>query len=388
MKKEQNIIDLFSGCGGLSHGFKQNGFKIKIANEYWKPAIETYKKFNPNTFLIEKKIEDWTNKEIKKNLSSLNIKKVLGVVGGPPCQGFSMAGNRNKKDSRNNLYKEFNRIIQVTQPSFFVLENVKGILTMKDEKNEKVIDKIIKEMKSLKPKYTVNYRILNAADYGVPQQRERVVFIGIKTDMKEISDNEIFPKPTHRPIEKEKLLKFYKRNHDLLKIQNKKNTKKLKKEILNNFLTKINKLKFYVPIIDVLKNLEKVTDKDNSFNHKSMNHKESTIKRMQKIPKGENLPLNQKNWSQELKRKRFANVYKRLDKNKAACTMVPGHSAFPIHYKFHRSLTAREAARIQTLPDELIFKGNRTQQCLIVGNAVPPLLSKAIAKKIKKYLGI
>jgi DNA (cytosine-5)-methyltransferase 1 len=117
-----------------------------------------------------------------------------------------------------------------------------------------------------------------------------------------------------------------------------------------------------------------------------MNHTDIVKRRMALIKEGENIPLDQSSWSEELKRKKFASVYKRLDRNKPACTMVPGHSAFPIHYKLHRSLTVREAARIQTLPDKLKFFGSKTEQCLTVGNAVPTLMAKNIAKVIEKLL--
>ena len=387
MEKKRHIIDLFAGCGGLSEGFKNVGFNIPIANECWKPAAETFKHANPKTLIIEERIENWTNEQIKKDLKKANVKEVFGIVGGPPCQGFSMAGARNKGDPRNKLYKEFRRVITLLKPRFFVMENVKGILTMKNKNGDYVIEHIKKDFYNMIPKYIVRYRILNAADYGTPQERQRVVFVGLKKNGHKISDINIYPKPTHRPKEFNKLQSFIKRNGDLFEFSKSDIKESLLAKKINELPIKvkgiITKLKLYVPIKTVLKDLENLKDLDDSFNHMPMNHTSITVKRMSKVPTWGNLPKDQSSWPKELQRKRFATVYKRLDKNKPACTMVPGHSAFPIHYKFNRSLTAREAARIQTLPDRIIFKGSRTNQCLIVGNAVPPMMSKAIAKKIK-----
>ena len=386
-QKVGNIIDLFAGCGGLSEGFKNNGFNVSVANECWKAAAETFKHANPKTMLVEERIENWTNVKIKNDLKKVGAKDIVGIVGGPPCQGFSMAGARKKNDPRNKLYKEYKRVVKFIKPKFFIMENVRGILSMEDIKGNKMIDNIIKDFNNLTPKYIVRYRVLNAADYGAPQERQRVVIIGIKKNGHDVLDCDVYPKPTHKPNEFKQLKAFVKRNGDLLNFtETDMKTVKLANsynQIPTNIKKVLDKLKPYTAIETVLKDLEKYEDLDDSFNHMPMSHTRITIERMKKVPTWGNLPKDQSKWPKELRRKRFATVYKRLDKNRPACTMVPGHSAFPIHYKFHRSLTAREAARIQTLPDRMIFKGSKTEQCLVVGNAVPPLLSSAIAKKIK-----
>ena len=170
-----NLIDLFAGCGGLSTGFEIAGYSIPLAIEKDAWASETYKKNHPNTKVIT---EDITQvKELNNLLDNKNI-TIDGIIGGPPCQGFSLSGNRDKNDPRNSLFMEFVRFVKYFNPKFFVMENVKGILSMKTKNNDNVKD-IIKEQ-FINANYKVEIFILNAAEFGVPQSRERVFFIGYK----------------------------------------------------------------------------------------------------------------------------------------------------------------------------------------------------------------
>ena len=391
MDKKYTIFDLFAGCGGLSEGFMElGGFKIPIANEYWEPAQLSYEDAHPKTKLFKESITDLTNKKIDQELKSQKIKKIDIIIGGPPCQGFSMAGSRNIDDPRNRLFNEFARMVDHLKPKFFVFENVKGLLTMRTELNELVIEEIVKKFRTIDGGYTLQYKLLNAADYGVPQKRERVILIG--SNIKGIGKHKFHPKPTHCPKNDLRELKnwfnrngeyFFNLTHkDILDIKKTKNL-----EDLPPIAKKImSKLKEWTKVIDFISDLEKKKDSLDKFNHNPMNHTDIVVRRMALIPEGENIPQDQSKWPEELRRKKFASVYKRLDRNKPACTMVPGHSAFPIHYKLNRSLTVREAARIQTLPDTFKFFGSKTDQCLTVGNAVPSLLAKNIAKEIKKLL--
>lgn len=386
-----SIFDLFAGCGGLSKGFLNLGtFHIPIANEFWGPAQKSYVFSHPKTYLFKEDILLLTNKKIKDELNRQKIKKIDIIIGGPPCQGFSMAGSRKNNDPRNKLFLEFVRVVDFLEPKFFVFENVKGLLTMKDEKGNFVIDQIIDKFKSVDGGYILKYKVLNSADYGVPQKRERVIIIG--TNLKNI-DSEIFhPSPTHCPKTDLKELKnWFNRNGSFFYKLDKKDISEIKKaRSLNELPQKakeiIKPLKNWTSVIEFIGDLEKINDETDDFNHKPMNHTDIVVKRMSLIPEGEDIPKDQSKWPKELRRKKFASVYTRIHRNKPTCTMVPGHSAFPIHYKLNRSLTVREAARIQTLPDSFKFFGSKTEQCLVVGNAVPTIMAEAIAKRIEFFL--
>lgn len=179
MTKKYKIISLFSGAGGLDLGFYNNNFEIIWANDFDKVSVETYKK-NLGNHIIYGDITKINSSSIPNNADV--------ILGGFPCQGFSVANNkRNMKDMRNYLYLEMVRIINDKQPKIFVAENVKGLLSME---NGKILEMIIKDFKDIG--YEVDYKVLNSADYGVPQLRERIVIIGNK-----IGKKNLFPKKTH-----------------------------------------------------------------------------------------------------------------------------------------------------------------------------------------------
>ena len=167
-----NIIDLFCGCGGLSKGFEMAGFNTVLAIDFWKDAVETFNNNHKNKVAIcddvSKISNDFLDDFTKKN-------KITGIVGGPPCQGYSTVGKRDINDDRNYLYLQYCRIVEKVKPEFFVLENVKGLLTLN---NGKFKEDIVERFTKLG--YIVDYKILNSADYGVPQNRNRVFFVGIK----------------------------------------------------------------------------------------------------------------------------------------------------------------------------------------------------------------
>jgi DNA (cytosine-5)-methyltransferase 1 len=385
-----NILDLFAGCGGLSQGFRElNKFNVPYANEFWKPAYESYKLSHKDTKVLIEDIKSLTNEKLSTIMKEDKIKKIDIIIGGPPCQGFSMAGSRNIDDPRNRLFLEFVRIVDFLAPSFFIFENVKGLLSMKNKNNKLVIEEIVAAFKSVDGGYELQYKVLNSADYGVPQKRERIILIGSNLKIK----NKLFhPTPTHAPKDNLKEIKLWFRRNgqyffnlsdkELTEINSTKDLKKLP-IFANNILNKMND---WEKAENYLKDLINLKDKDDIFNHKPMNHTDIVVKRMSLIKEGKNIPSDQSNWPKELRRKKFASVYKRISRNEPTCTMVPGHSAFPIHYKLNRSLTVREAARIQTLPDSFKFVGSKTEQCLVVGNAVPSKMAKEIGKNILNLL--
>ena len=182
--KRPTVIDLFSGLGGFHLGFKNVGYEILLAIDNDINVLNTHKLNFPEIPFIYDDITNIKNSKIKTLIKN---KDVDVIIGGPPCQGFSMIGKRGKDDPRNNLFREMLRIINYFKPKYFVLENVKGLLTM--NKGE-VLKTILNEFDKIS--YKVDYKVLNAGDYGVPQLRERVIFIGNNRNQ----DNN-FPKKTH-----------------------------------------------------------------------------------------------------------------------------------------------------------------------------------------------
>lgn len=343
-------IDLFSGAGGLHIGFENAGFEIQLCIDNNDLVEKTHKRNFPHIPIINRDINMIPISEICEYLtdSSVDI-----IIGGPPCQGFSTIGSRvssniekrTKKDPRNELVLTYARIINEIRPKFIVMENVKGILTLEHGAYLQNVLSILKEAG-----YNAEYKLINMADYGVPEVRERVIILGNRVGLP-VS----FPEPDHSDNPNDGL-------------------------------------PAWESCWDVLKDLENMSDKPD-FNHVALKHTEKNIERYKLIPEGGRLPEDK--LPKELYRKNFGNTYKRLARNRPALTMVPGNDAFPIHPTLNRSLTVREAARIQTFPDTMIFEGNRRQQGHQVGNAVPPMFSQKLAtfilgqiKKAKKTRNI
>lgn len=339
--KDLQAIDLFSGAGGLHIGFESAGFNIRLCIDNNDLVEKTHKRNFPNIPMINRDINTVTSDEIKEFLPE---KKVDIVIGGPPCQGFSTIGKRSssdpdkraKKDPRNELVLTYARLIKELKPKFIVMENVKGILTLEDGA---YLQNVLDTLKS--EGYNAEYKLINMADYGVPEIRERVIIIGNRLGLPVT-----FPAPDHSDNPEDGL-------------------------------------PAWENCWDVLKDLEG-RGNDPAFNHVALKHTEKNIARYKLIPEGGRLPEDK--LPPELYRKNFGNTYKRLSRTRPALTMVPGNDAFPIHPTLNRSLTVREAARIQTFPDSMIFEGNRRQQGHQVGNAVPPLFSAKLAKFILEQI--
>ncbi len=333
------FVDLFTGAGGLYRGFINVGFTPLFSVEIWQPAISTLKMNYPNIRLYEGDIRKLNDNQIHDFLEG---KECDVLVGGPPCQGFSTIGKRLEKDPRNELVFEFIRVVDAVKPKFFIMENVKGLLSAnKGTMRELLIQEFIK----IGYKNTIS-QILCATDYGVPQMRQRVFFFGVRDD-----------------VELTQMIKF----------PDKIEEKKTVGDVIMDLMGKENQIPNHIP----------------------MKHNVTVTKRIQCIPEGGGIPKeglpddvaygSRSDYAQN-KLKNFSHVYKRLDRNRWATTMVPGHNAFPLHPVADRSLTVREAARIQTFPDDVIFCGSRQEQCIQVGNAVPVKLAEELAKNVIKYL--
>jgi len=342
------IIDLFCGCGGLSCGFEQAGFEVSLAIDMWEDAIKT---FNYNHKLPVAKCEDIHN--LTNNwLKDFNQKNnIIGIIGGPPCQGFSTVGKRDINDPRNQLYMEYCRIVKNIQPKFFVLENVKGLLTL----NNGAFKEDIQERFS-KLGYIVNFQIVNAKDYGVPQNRLRVFFVGIK------DKKFIFPKSNGETLTCSDALS----DMPVLNIQ--------------------NGQKEFMPYSSQPKNEYQKLMRIHShgfYNNQITTHTKQTIDIIKLIKDGgsiKNLPPEYWNI------RKYNKAFERMSSVRPSNTVDTGHRNY-FHYSENRIPTARENARLQSFPDRFHFLGTKGSQYKQIGNAVPPLLAYAIAKSIKEQIG-
>lgn len=334
------IIDLFCGCGGLSRGFEMAGFEPVLAIDFWKDAIDTYNFNHKNNIGICEDVSMLSNEFLEEIMKK---NKIIGIIGGPPCQGYSTVGKRDITDERNYLYLQYCRIVEKIKPEFFVLENVKGLLTLdKGKFKEDIIDKFSKLG------YSVEYRLLNAADYGVPQNRCRVFFVGIK------KKKFIFPKANNNKIT------TYEAISDLSEYEFKYTTD---------------------PQNSYQKKMRKYCNK--LYNNEFTNHTEQTKKIIEMIPNGGKITdLPKEYW--EIRK--YNKAFQRMDSMSQSNTIDTGHRNY-FHYEKNRIPTVRESARLQSFSDDFIFKGSKTSQYKQVGNAVPPLLAFAIAEAIKSQIG-
>ena len=339
------IIDLFCGCGGLSKGFEDAGFETILAIDFWKDAIATFNHNHKNKVGFCGDIKSFTNEDLKK-LAEEN--EIVGVVGGPPCQGFSTVGKREIDDPRNSLYKEYCRVVEQVNPEFFVLENVRGLLTLNKGSFR---DSIIENFEKLG--YTVVYKLVNAADYGIPQRRYRVFFVGIK--------NKKFEFPTEH--------------------ENKITTK----EALSDLPKAYEKGTVNCAYASAPENeYQKLLRGDQEFvlNHEVTNHSEATVDIISKIPDGGGIKdLPKEFWNV----RKYNKAFERMSSTSQSNTIDTGHRNY-FHYSENRIPTSREVARIQSFPDNFEFVGSRTSQYKQIGNAVPPLLAQQIAEAIMKQI--
>lgn len=339
MKIRPKMVSLFSGCGGLDLGFKEAGYDIIFANDFDKDAQRVY----------EKNIGEIDHRSILE-ISEDEIPDCDILTAGFPCQPFSNAGNRKGvKDSRGNLYKECLRVIAKKQPKVVVFENVRGLLSTKDENGNLLINTIVDSLNNLGTGYNVSYKLVNASNYGVPQNRYRVLVIAIRKDL-----DVIFSFPP---------------------------------EIKDKSSLTIGSL------LDIDKNIPNQVD---------WGFSPQAINLIKYIPEGgswksipyEKLPDRFKKIRDNMQRYHAPNMYRRFARTEIAGTITA--SAQPencgiIHPTIDRRFNIREIARIQTFPDDFIFFTETitdvTGMYKVIGNAVPPRLAKTIGLAIKSQLG-
>lgn len=327
MRRSLKYIDLFSGAGGFSLGFDNKGFQNVFSVDIEPSFCETYNHNFPSHNLIQKDICDVKDAELKylKEYDEIDV-----VIGGPPCQGFSIAGNIGRKfidDPRNKLFKEFVRVVKVVEPTYFVMENVARLYNHNKGNTRR---EIINDFENLG--YKVECKILNSADYGVPQVRKRVIFIGTKNSQKIL-----FPK---KEVDK------------------------------------------YVTVKEALSSYPKLESGQESKipNHIAMSHSEQMLHKMSFVSDG-----GDRNEIPEQIRPKSGDVrkYIKYSSNKPSVT-VTGDMRKIFHYEQNRALTVRELAKLQSFPDDFVFKGTKISQQQQVGNSVPPKMAEAIASIIIK----
>ncbi|MBP5517464.1 MAG: DNA cytosine methyltransferase [Bacteroidales bacterium] len=362
------VIDLFAGVGGLSYGFAHDPeFEIVAANEILKPMAEAYSKNHPSVKMYNKDIKDFSVEDLTRDLA-LKKGDIDVIVGGPPCQAYSTVGKRLIDDPRGKLFQEYYRILKELRPKVFVFENVKGLLSM--QKGE-LIETISSLFASIG--YHLQMKVLNAADYGTPQIRERVILVGTLSD-KPFT----YPKPTHYNPElgspKNKSLKPYvtlgEALGDLPSIKTGECGTHYSKKPQNSY-QKLMRENAPSEIVD----------------HEVPKNSERLVALMEALPDGG----SPKDIPEDLRPKSgFANCYCRLWWNKPSTTITRNlgcpSSSRCVHPKDPRPLSTREGARLQGFPDNYVFCGRRGDKHLQIGNAVPTFLSSAIKDAIKDYL--
>lgn len=357
MRQERSLrcVDLFCGAGGLSCGLSMAGIETVLGIDFDATAIRT---FNEN------KLGKGVVADLEK-LSSEKIRELCKgpvdlIVGGPPCQGFSLSGFRNKDDKRNRLYKSFVRIVQDLSPRGFLLENVPGLVSLF---GGKVRDSIIREFSKLG--YCVKYQILRASDYGVPQHRRRVVFVGLREGIFN------FPEPTHfkDPILGQSRMVTCKDALDDLPLLS-----------TGEFLGSEIQAYRSAPKNDFQRTMRKSSNV--VLNHIAAKHSDVVRKTISLVPAGKNYKALPSNLRES---RNFHVAWTRFPENEPSPTIDTGHRHH-FHYSECRVPTVRECARLQSFPDDFRFTGNKTQQFRQVGNAVPPLMAMALGQSLKKAL--
>ena len=372
-KDTKKMIDLFCGAGGLSLGFSQEGFITSLANDIQECCIDTYAHNHPET--PRKNIILGDIQDLIPNIQDLVNEVVDIVIGGPPCQGFSVA-NRQRiiDDPRNSLYKSFVDIVRIVKPQFVLMENVKGMLS--------VADQVVEDFNRIG--YQVDYRVLNAKNYGVPQNRERLIYIGNRIG---IPNNDVFDKIENLANEiPDFVLKdaiYGLKELEPLRIKN--STSFVSPTTGARIMPSTGKVNEYIEYIN------KSSDIKITFNHKSRYNNDRDIEIFGRLHPGDKsddpkiediMPYKNRNHI-------FKDKYYKLDPDKV-CKTITAHMRFDCNMYIHpyqpRGLTPREAARVQSYPDDYYFRGSFTKTYMQIGNSVPPLLGRSIAKIIKQYL--
>lgn len=351
--KNYTAVDLFCGAGGLSLGFQQAGFDVLVGVDNEQAALDTFEYNHIGAVGLNADLSIHATFDLIKQVAG--NKSIDVIIAGPPCQGFSLTGPRNFDDPRNKLYLAVIEMVKQFRPLGFIIENVPGMANMYDGQ---VKDEVLRRFTEIG--YNVECRILKACDYGVPQMRRRLVFMGIRDDI----GKPHFPEPAYGPETDRPYITC--------------------REAICDLPTRLNELgqeedSYSGPALtDYQKRMR--GDCTVLFNHVATDHKQFVKETIALVPEGGNYKDLPKGVGESRK---FHMAWTRLDGNAPARTVDTGHRNL-FHYELNRIPTVRESARIQSFPDSFVFKGTRTKQDRQVGNAVPPLLGCALAEEMIK----
>ncbi|UOP04165.1 DNA cytosine methyltransferase [Conchiformibius kuhniae] len=347
------LLDLFCGAGGLSHGFESAGFDIALGVDINAAALETFLRNHCNAQTL---CGDLTDDMLKQQIIEASKQnQVRGILGGPPCQGFSLKGKKlGLQDERNFLFREYLKLVAAIQPDFIVMENVKALVSTA---NGYFLKEITQELENLG--LTVRLKILNAREFGVPQNRERVFIVGMKKQTFDFSRL-----PTGNRVTVADAIS------DLHFLASGEGAFEQDYKLPENSAYQC----------EMRQNSRKL------FNHQATNHNQIALTKLKMIPpEGDksSLPLELRGKQQ------FVTTWARLKWQEVSPTIdtrfdTPSNGCNS-HPELHRSITPREAARLQSFPDDFVFYGKKTDICKQIGNAVPPKLAFALACALKQY---
>ena len=367
---ELKIINLFSGAGGFSLGAKRAGFDIAGSVEIDPKAISVYKRNFPNTPLWEKDISTVSATEILQKFK-LQVGEIDGIIGGPPCQGFSHMGQNNAKDPRNKLFTDFFQIVKDAGPKFFLAENVPGILSQNNAQFIKQARSIVKNKYKILPPMK-----LVAKKFGVPTTRERVFFFGYLEDKINSIEPTEFESTSAKPVYVKDALKGLRRKIDPLWITEKDGWKKITKNVEGDFGSKL-----YGQIPDGVGDVEaiiRLKEKSEVSGCLGTRHSQRIIDRYSEIKQGKTDPISK---NRRLKSDGFCPTLRAgTGSDKGSFQAVR-----PLHPTEDRVITPREAARLQGFPDWFQFHPTKWHSFRQIGNSVSPILAEHILSVIKKH---
>jgi len=371
-KSKLKTLDLFCGAGGLSLGFEMAGYEVLAGVDNEESFLKTFEKSHENATPIKKDLHDNGIKDVIEN-EQIDLNDIDVVIGGPPCQGFSTAGNRMIEDPRNELVKEYTNSIREIKPKVFLMENVTGLSSMENGVGELVTDELVDIFEEIG--YKTKYKILNSVNFGVPQKRKRLFFVGIKD---EINIDFRWPEPSYFSPNSLSAFKDSSKTHltvrdaisDLPKLKAGGEINNYKKEPENSYQRWARKKSTRL------------------LNHHAPNHGKTVLERIKNIPPGG----NHSDLPEELQlNSGYPNIYGKLEWDSPSdtitgnfgCASAPGRF---LHPRDNRVLSVREGARLQSFPDHIEIFGNKSEMYKQIGNAVPVVMATKLGIAIKNQI--
>lgn len=338
---QPSVLDLFAGSGGMSLGFEQAGFRSALAVDFSSDALATFAQNRSMSNIMVADLMEVCAEEVSENAGTVDV-----VIGGPPCQGYSISGKRDPDDPRNILYQRFVDVVRHSKPKMFVMENVPNMASMG---SGAILRAAVGEFEDLG--YSVDAKVLVASDYGVPQNRRRLFIVGAHG-----RGNFVFPEAR-------------------VSVEQRVTTAQALSDLPEHSVEDGSAYPT-AAATDYQRTIRRQSK--TIWNHHTTAHSDKTVSTIALVPDGGNY----KNLPKELQGTRRVNIaWTRYSSQKPSLTIDTGHRHH-FHYKWNRIPTVRESARLQSFPDAFRFVGTKTSQYRQVGNAVPPLLARAVADSV------